>query len=88
MEREEHPGKGWRVECGYILSCQGSYLGIKRDLRQGILGSRPGGEWKIFMISVGFGLVFVTSVSLSVSLESLMESSNIHCGHPSLNYYG
>ena len=62
--------------------------GIKRDLRQGILGSRPSGEWKMFMIGVGVGLVFVTSVSLSVIPESLMESSNIHCDHPSLNYYG
>lgn len=68
--------------------CQGSYLGIKRDLRQGILGSRPGGEWEDFMISVGVGLLFVTSVSLSVSPESLMERSNRHCGRPSLNYYG
>lgn len=73
---------------GTTQGCQGSYLDIKRDLRSGILGSRPGRKWKIFMISVGVGLVFFTSVSLSVSPESLMDSSNIHCGHPSLNYYG
>lgn len=58
-----------------------------KDLGQVTLGPRPAGEWKIFMIRVGVGRVFVTSLSLSVSSESLMENSNKHCGHPSLNYY-
>lgn len=58
-----------------------------KDLGQITLGPRPVGKWKIFMISVAVGPVSVTSLSLSVSPESLMENSNKHCGHPSLNYY-
>lgn len=58
-----------------------------KDPGQVTLGPRPVGEWKIFMISVGVGRIFVTSLSLSVNPKSLMENSNKHCGHPSLNYY-
>lgn len=35
-------------------------MGRMKDLRQETLGPRPVGEWRIFMISVSVGLVFVT----------------------------